>query len=280
VVERAVRLGKQSIRDARLHRAYSYPYERLGFSFLATPERVYPIIEVESGSALGAQVVDGKDVVRAAEISEIAAAVDGEPGEPERFPLLSYGANVSIEGIGGKINGLTGHDSILPVIIGDLFDFDVTYSPHLTLYGSLPSTIHPCEGVRSPVAVLLATAAQITAIARLELNYRFGRLSGARFSSSSAEISGDLYAFVSRHGTFAPDKKPLALSAVETASRNFPAVLEKDALGIAAKVLDFGSGEDVVYRAVGDYEWAVRQRPRLAEHSLPFESSKWVEFTS
>jgi hypothetical protein len=278
VLEQAARLEKQSIRDARLHRAYSYPYERLGFSFLATPERVFPLVEAPSGSALDARVVDGSDVVAAREVPEVADAAGDRAAELQRFPLLSYGANVSIEGIGGKIGHLTGHDSILPVISGDLLDFDVTYSPHLTLYGSLPSTLHPCEGVRSPVAVLLATAAQVTAIARLELNYRFGWLEGAAFTSSSGEITGDLYAFVSRHGSFAPEGQPLALSAVETESRTFPAGLEEDALGVAAGIVGVDSAEELVYRTVDDYHWAVRQRPALAEHSLPFETGAWVEF--
>lgn len=279
LVENAAGLGGRSIRDARLHRAYSYPYERLGFSFLATPERVYPLVGTGPGSALEMQVVCGTDVVRAGDVKDIASVVAGVSIEPPRFPLLSYGANVSIEGIGGKIGGLTGHDSILPVIGGDLLDFDVVYSPHLTMYGALPSTIHPCAGARSPVAVLMATASQITAIARLEVNYRFGWLQDATFESRSAEISGDLYAFVSRHGTFAPDGHPLALSAVETVSRNFPAAHEKGALADAARILKFESGEDIVYRTVEDYEWAVRQRPKLAEHSVPLDSQQWVEFT-
>jgi hypothetical protein len=278
VLEQASRLESQSVREARLHRAYSYPYERLGFSFLATPERVYPLVETRSRSALEARVVTGSDVVPAGQVSEIAEAAGDRADEPERFPLLSYGANVSIEGIGGKISHLTGHDAVLPVLTGDLLDFDVTYSPHLTLYGSLPSTLHPSEGARAPVAVLLATAAQITAIARLELNYRFGWFSGARFESSCADISGDLYAFVSRHGTFAPDGGPLALSAVETSSRSFSHGFEQNALEIAAGILAVDSAEDLVCRVVDDYEWAVRQRPLLAGHSVPFEGEGWFEF--
>ena len=274
----AAKLAGASFRDARLHRAYSYPYERLGFSFLVTPGRVFPIVEASYGSALDTRVVFGEEVVRAADLGDITAAPGKRTDEPERFPLLSYGANVSIEGISGKINGLTGHDSILPVISGDLLDFDVTYSPHLAFYGSLPSTIHPCDGCRSPVAVLMATAAQITAIARLEVNYRFGWLAGARFVDSSREVSGDLYAFVSRHGSFSPDGRPLALSAVKSDPRVFPAVPEKGALGIAAGMLDLGSPEDLVYRTIEDYEWAVRQRPTLAARSTPFESPSWVDF--
>jgi hypothetical protein len=278
VLEQAANLNQQSIRDARLHRAYSYPYERLGFSFLAAPGRVYPIVEATNGPALDASVVDGGEVRPAGEVAQIAAAAGPEP-EPERFPLLSYGANVSIEGIGGKIDGLSGHDSVLPVISGDLSDFDVTFSPHLTVYGSLPSTIHPSAGVRAPVAVLMATENQLTAIARLELNYRFGWLSGAGFESSVASISGDLYAFVSRHGTFAPGGRELALAAIESDPRVFDAAHEKDALEHAARILGFGSAEDVVYRVVEDYEWAVRQRPALAAHSVPFQSPLWTEFT-
>jgi hypothetical protein len=278
LVAQAPRLGNESIRDARLHRAFSYPYERLGFSFLATASRVFPLVEAGPGPALEAKVVDGQDVIRAGEVEEIQRTLGSDLDEPERFALLSYGANVSIEGIGGKLNGLTGHDAILPVIAGDLFDFDVTFSPHLTIYGALPSTIHPSPGVRSPVAVLLATATQMTAIARLELNYRFGRLAGARFESSSGPVSGDLYAFVSRHGTFAPDEQPLALSAIESKTRAFPAASSRETLGLAAPVLGCPSAEDVVYRAVEDYEWAIHQRPKLAAHATPFDSPAWVEY--
>ncbi len=280
VLAQAAGLESGNIRDARLHRAYSYPYERLGFSFLATPGRVFPIVEASYSSALETKVVYGEEVVRAAAVQDIAAAVGGDTDEPERFPLLSYGANVSIEGISGKIDGLTGHDSILPVISGDLLDFDVTYSPHLSLYGSMPSTLHPSDGCRSPVAVLMATASQLTAIARMELNYRFGWLMGARFIASSGEVSGDLYAFVSRHGSFSPEGQPLALSAVESDPRSYPAVVEKGALAVAAEILGLDSAEDLVYRTIRDYEWAVRQRPALAAHSTAFESRSWVEFRS
>ena len=151
VLAQAAGLESGNIRDARLHRAYSYPYERLGFSFLATPGRVFPIVEASYSSALDTKVVYGEEVVRAAAVQDIAAAVGGDTDEPERFPLLSYGANVSIEGISGKIDGLTGHDSILPVITAVICT--ISTSPirlTLSLYGSMPSTLHPSE--RLPVA--------------------------------------------------------------------------------------------------------------------------------
>jgi hypothetical protein len=280
LVAEARLLNAESMRDARIHRAFSYPYERLGFSFLATPERVFPLVEPGPGPALEARVVDGHGVSRAGEVEDIVRLIDGGSPEPARFPLLSYGANVSIEGIGGKLQGLAGHDSIMPVIAGEVLDFDVTFSPHLTLYGALPSTIHPSPGVRSPVAVLMATETQMTEIARRELNYRFGWLTGAKFESPSGIVTGDLYAFVSRHGTFAPDGSPLALSAIESTGRVFPEGHSQDALRLASAILGCDSAEDVVYRAVEDYEWAIAQRPKLAGHSVPFDSGAWVEFSA
>ncbi|HET7444163.1 MAG TPA: hypothetical protein VFJ57_05840 [Solirubrobacterales bacterium] len=152
-----------------------------------------------------------------------------------RRPLLCYGANAAPSVLARKLAALP--DVPLPVLRAELRDFDVVYSAHISPYGAVPSTLQRSPGTVAPVFVAYPTPAQEQLLTATEPNYELQELRGAELrTEAGAELEAvDLY--VSRHGCLALDGSEVALAAVESAARRFPALGEVEVLERVRHVL-------------------------------------------
>lgn len=273
---RARSLGSRDPRRAWLHRALTYPYQGLPFSFVYSRHELVPLVSLRLDTLGDSRVLhDSKD----RSLASVFEGVVGEEGwNRPRFPLLCYGANASLQGLERKLRGLAGADGVLPLVYGELRDVDVVYSPHLSSYGALPATLQYKLGSRTRLAVAHVTNTQLTKFAATEVNYRFGCLRDVHFESSAGGSCSQVYTFVSRHGCLAADSHELALSAITAPCRLFDSVSQRQALNLVAIRLGVpGGAEELIMRTVEDYAWAVAQRAVLAETARPFEHPHWRE---
>ena len=91
-----------------------------------------------------------------------------------REPLVSYGANASPAVLARKLAPLP--EVPLPVLRGELDDFDVVYSAHISPYGAVPSTLQHSPGTTAPVFLAFPTPEQQQLLAATEPNYELRRL--------------------------------------------------------------------------------------------------------
>jgi hypothetical protein len=177
------------------------------------------------------------------------------PGD--RHPLLAYGSNSTTRALLRKFAG----DLHLPVLEGELDDFDVVYSSHLSAYGSIPVTLHQAAGARIRTFVTLVTDDQLVRLAETEFNYAIHRLDGTRFHGDHIDIRGPI-AFVSRHGALGIEGDPVRL-----ADRTQPQMLER----VRDHLLPGEELDEFIVRNVLDPERAVKLTAKLKEQKLPFE---------
>jgi hypothetical protein len=152
-----------------------------------------------------------------------------------REPLLSYGANAAPAVLARKLAPLP--ELPLPVLRGELDDFDVVYSAHISPYGAVPSTLQRSPGTTVPVFVAYPTAAQLELLSATEPNYEPRRLDGLRARTDPGGELGEANAYLSRHGCLVLDDSEVALAAVEAAERRFPALGEVEVLERVRHVL-------------------------------------------
>lgn len=152
-----------------------------------------------------------------------------------RRPLLSYGANAAPAVLGRKLAALP--DEPLPVLRAELHGFDVVFSAHISPYGAVPSTLQRSPGTVAPAFVAFPTPAQEELLTATEPNYELRELTGVDLRT---EIGGELDAvdaYVSRHGCLVLDGCEVALAAIESADRRFPALGEVEVLERVRHVL-------------------------------------------
>jgi hypothetical protein len=164
--------------------------------------------------------------------------LDLPPGGPDREgrePLLSYGANASPAVLARKLAALA--EVPLPVLRGELDDFDVVYSAHISPYGAVPSTLQRSPGTAVPVYFAFPTAGQLELLSASEPNYELRRFDSLRARTEMGEEIGSADAYVSRHGCLVLDDSEVALAAVEAVERHFPSLGEVEVLERARHVL-------------------------------------------
>lgn len=157
--------------------------------------------------------------------------LDLPPGGPDlaaREPLLSYGANASPAVLARKLAKLPGLP--LPVLRGELDDFDVVYSAHISPYGAVPSTLQRSPGTAVPVYFAYPTPQQLELLSATEPNYDLGRLGDLRARTELGEEIVTADAYVSRHGCLVLDDSEVALAAIEAAARELPSLGEVEVL--------------------------------------------------
>jgi hypothetical protein len=234
----AARVPRRDFSQTDLDRALGYPWQRPTESFrlergVATPLDAVPSIDSTSG----------------------------------QIPLLAFGSNSSPKVIADRLatTGGTVH-----LLAGSLHDYEVVPSAHLAVYGSLPSTIVRSRGASEEAGLLLVNEAQLELLARYELNYRLAALPGLSFNSDIGwRTPRRIFAFVSRHGAFAPEGQSPPTQA-EALSKASPIALGEG-----------GDPEALVRRTLEDYSWAVQvAKPRLVAHSEPLIEDDWELFSS
>lgn len=197
----------------------------------------------------GSYVIDGR---------EPRAVRPGDIRRGGRHPVLAYGSNSSTRALLRKFPG----DLDLPVLCGELEDYDVVYSSHLSAYGSVPATIHPAPGARIETWVTLVDDAQLVRLAETEFNYALRRLDGARFRGAELEVDAPI-AFVSRHGALGIDG-----TAVRLEDRAEADVLER----VREYLAPDEPLEDFIVANVRDPQRATAFTAELKRRALPFEA--------
>src|SRR5919199_3292613 len=124
--------------DEILERALAYPFPRPPGSVLIEARRVHELRELDP--ALVAR----------------------------RTPVLAYGSNASPESLAWKFPDE--RDAVLPLLRGRLRDFDVVYSSHITVYGSVPATLQRSEGTAVETFVAYLTDDQLALVDDWEIN--------------------------------------------------------------------------------------------------------------
>lgn len=146
----------------------------------------------------------------------------------EREPLLAYGSNAAPEVLARKLEALAREP--LPVLRAELADFDVVYSAHISPYGAVPATLQRSPGTTAPVFVAYPTAAQRELLTATEPNYELRELDGLTLRTELPDPLTAVHAYVSRHGCLALADSEVALAAVASDGRLFPAIGEVEVL--------------------------------------------------
>jgi hypothetical protein len=246
-----------------LERAVGYPWARPGGSYRLTDARVELLADATADDREG--------------IVDRLTSADGG-----RSPLLAFGSNAAPEVLERKFAHFPDRvDREVLVLTGDLHDFDVGVSAHLTMYGSMPATLFPSPGTRVSAAILWVTPTQFVQLTWTEISYRLGRLR-ARFDvDRDDECFEEVFAFVSRFGAFCPKGAPVALAAVPAARRTAEALTQEQLLDAAAGLaIEPGAKAEALVRALFEDPTAIV--PKLAEAvhraSQPFESERWTPY--
>ncbi len=243
-------VGEREFTEAAYELALGYPWPRPPSSFQ----------------------LDGEDVRQLDAWDDVST--DG------RWPLLAFGSNGSPETLIRKFAHLPQEQRSLPVLAGDLHDFDVGAAGHPTAYGSFPATLFVSPGTALRAAVLWVTPEQLTALTWTEVSYRLGRLDGVRFEAdvAGAPDLGDVLAYASRWGLLEIDGACAALAALPARERTAQAFTQEDLLGrLAGAALGPGAtARDLVAAVYGDFGTAAeRLAPVLQANVTAFDPECW-----
>jgi hypothetical protein len=151
-----------------------------------------------------------------------------------RVPLLAYGSNAAPEVLARKLGA---NAEPVPVIRAALAGFDVVYSAHVSAYGSVPATIQPSSGTEPTVSVAYLTAEQLRLISGTEPNYELKPLRGVSCRLEDGNLSGDIFAYLSRHGCLLVGGSEVALVEIAARDRRFPAMSQMQVLERVRKAL-------------------------------------------
>ena len=223
-----------------LARARAYPFPRPQTSVLIDAGSVRPLQELD-GSLTGG-----------------------------RTPVLAYGSNASPESLGWKFP--EERDAVVPLVRATMREFDVVYSAHIAVYGSVPATLQGSPGTAAETFVAYLTEDQLELVAAWEIN--------ATYETIAIDLTPDVGpapalvgAFVSRHGCLTREGAEIALAAVPARDRRFSAMTEVDVLEyVRATAAPEQPADDFVLGNVHDYDRARALFAKLP--SVPFRPSR------
>jgi hypothetical protein len=223
-------------RDRILERALAYPFPRPPRSVVIDGDRVAELGDLDPDLVAG------------------------------RTPVLAYGSNASPESLSWKFPGEL--DALLPLVRGTLRDFDVVYSSHIAVYGSVPATLQHSPGTTVETFVAFLTAAQLALVEGWEINSAYRTLE-VELELDLGDAPPVVGAFVSRHGCLTAGDAEIAVAEVPGSDRRFDAMTQPEALeharSLAAPDLTL---EEFVVGNVDDYARARSFTARLP--ALPF----------
>lgn len=168
-----------------------------------------------------------------------AAAASAAAGE---IALLAYGSNASPAVLSRKL-GASSRAAPVTVRRARLRRYDVVYSAHFSLYGSIPATLQPSPATEATAAVAFLSARQLELIAATEPNYDLVELDWASCSleqppSAAQACRPPLLAFVSRHGSLRLGAVEVAVAEIEARGRSFPAMSQRQVQARVRDMLD------------------------------------------
>ena len=207
-----------------------------------------------------------------------AVSLDGlDPGAGGRVPVLAFGANASPAGLTRKL-GPRARDARVPVVAGELHDFDVVHSAHVSSYGSIPGALQHSPGAVASVHLVHLLPEELAAVHRSEPNYVFARLSSVDLRLEGGARVGEVHAYVTRHGCLRHEGAPVGVAAVPVTGRAWP-VLDQPAMLAAARDR-LAPGEELeafVLTQATNPNVAAARTAVLREDALPFAWSEWQE---
>lgn len=187
-----------------------------------------------------------------------------------RTPVLAYGSNASPESLAWKFPDE--RDAVLPLLRGTLRDFDVVYSSHIAVYGSVPATLQRSPGTAVETFVAYLGDRQLDLVRGWEINSEYETLD-VELDLDLGAAPSTVGAFVSRHGCLTDDGREIALVEVPARGRRFPAMTQPEAIelarAVAAPALTL---EEFVVAGVRDYDRAREFTAVLP--ATPFERSR------
>ena len=139
-----------------------------------------------------------------------------------REPVLAVGSNQSPEQLTRKFVGPDW--GTIPVIRVKLSNFDIAYSPHITSYGSIPSTLQSAPGVTVNLFVNWLTPKQIERMHETEIgsaNYVFGRLENLELGIELGPSLDFVHVYVSRRGVLCHEGSPISVSEIPATGRTW-----------------------------------------------------------
>jgi hypothetical protein len=220
------------------------------------------------GIPSGSYLLDGG---RAVPLDGAVAAGDG------RVPVLAFGANAAPSALAAKLGPRAAAASV-PVLAGELLDFDVVHSAHVSPYGSIPGALQRSPGVTASVHVVHLLADELAAVHRSEPNYVFARLRGIDLRLDGGSRLDSVHAYVTRHGCLQLDGGHVGVAAVLVARRGWPALDQPAMLAAARDALAPGEPlEAFVLAQATDPEVAAARTAALRREAAPFAWPEWDE---
>jgi hypothetical protein len=211
-------------RDEILERALAYPFPRPSGSVLIEGARVRELGELDPALVAG------------------------------RTPVLAYGSNASPESLAWKFPDE--RDAVLPLVRGTLRDFDVVYSSHIAVYGSVPATLQRSPGTAVETFVAFLGERQLALVEDWEINATYETLE-VDLDLDGGDPLAAVGVFLSRHGCLTADGAEIAVAEVPARGRRFAAMTQPEAIeharALAAPELSLG---EFVLASVRDYERA------------------------
>lgn len=254
-----------------VRRATTYPYNRAERSFALLGGVVLKLTGIDMASPLESVVLDRGVTCTLGSWATDHGMAATDPSGPVT-PMLAYGANASPSALTRKL-GTTGPVSTVVVAGGELVDFDVVYSAHLSPYGAIPAGLAHCRGVRSRVHVVLANEAQRRVFGASEPNYLLAELSALELHLDLGPVLSEVQVYLTHHGFFDLDGGPVALAAVASEGRRYPSMTERQVLGAARDLLMPGVAvgvEEFVAQHMADPDLARRRSDVLRSRAHPF----------
>jgi hypothetical protein len=194
-----------------------------------------------------------------------------------RIAVLAFGANAAPSALAAKL-GPVATQARVPVVAGELADFDVVYSAHFSPYGAIPASLQHCPGAVASVHAVHLTAAQLARVHRSEPNYRFARLDGIDLRLEGGRRRESVHAYLSRHGCLRRDGTHVAVAAIPVERRCWPALDEPAMLAAVRDDLAPGEALAAFVRAhVADPDLAARRTAVLRATAAPFAWERWEE---
>lgn len=206
---------------------------------------------------------------------QVAPLAEADLAPDERVAVLAFGANASPAALAAKLGPLAARARV-PVVAGDLRDFDVVYSAHVSPYGSIPGTLQHSPGARAGVHAIRVTAEELARLHRSEPNYEFALLRGIDLRLAGGTRVEALHGYVSRHGCLRRDGSPVGVAAIPVTGRTWPVLGEAEILAAARDELAPGEPlEGFVAAHVADPELAAARTAALRARAAPFAWTDW-----
>jgi hypothetical protein len=199
----------------------------------------------------------------------------------DRYPILSIGGNGAPEWLTTKFAHFPDQeDRSVLVLTGDLHGLDVGAAAELTPLGYMPANLFASPGTAVRAALIWATAAQVTQLTWSEVSYSLGRLDEARFVVDETDLQvEEVFAYITRFGTFCVDGAPVALAAIPATRRTANALTQEELLDVVARLVigADAKAEDLV-RAIFDDKADINVR--AAETLWPSGQQLQMRWTS